>query len=160
MGIGSGGLSEWPIAVWVVLLGVGVFVGQYAVLRWRQSRTRAQESAAEHRLLEAASRLREYAAGHLQRLPDNWEEAGGSPDDSVAYRPVPRLTLDERLILVHDAGPVRRIVEFPALREGRGVVLCSGRVLVVTESAFERLVESDNALRRRLGLEPIEIAGA
>ncbi|HOJ73635.1 MAG TPA: hypothetical protein PL151_09165 [Phycisphaerae bacterium] len=154
MGSESGGVSEWPIAVWIVLFGVGVLVGRYAFLRWQQSRNRTEEAAAERRLLEAASRLREYATAHLQRLPAA-EEVGGLFDGSVAYRPVPRLTLDERLILVHDAQPVRRIVEFPALREGRGVVLCSGRVLVVTESAFARLIEADNALRQRLGLAPI-----
>lgn len=159
MGGGPMGPGDWPVAVWIVLLGVVAFLGQYAVLRWRWGVARAQGAQAERRLVEAASRLRDYATANLQRLPESWEQAGWIPDAPIAYRPIPRLALDERLILVHDARPTHQILEFPSLREGRGVVLCNGRMLVVTESAFEKLMEADNALRQRLGLEAIAEQG-
>jgi hypothetical protein len=153
MGLNLAGLNEWPIAAWVILLGIVLFVGQYGVLRWRWSQARPRGREAERRLTEAASRLRDYADANLQRLPDRLQEAGLEAG-AIAYRPIPSLTLDERLILLHDAQPEHKLLEFPTLRDGRGVVLCSGRLLLVTESAFEKLIEADNALRSRLGLDP------
>ena len=69
---------------------------------------------------------------------------------------MPRIALDDKLILIHDAEPIHRILEFPRLRSGRGVVLCNGRLLMITEEAWDKLREADDALRERRGLEPIE----
>lgn len=151
MGHATAGIGDWPVAAWVVVLGVLVFVCKYAVLRWRWAACQPAARQAERRLIQAASRLRDYATANLQRLPDRLEEAGGA-DDLIAYRPVPRLTLDGRLILLHDAAATRKVLEFPNLRDGRGVVFCNGRILVVTEDAFDKLLAADEALREKLGL--------
>lgn len=152
MGHLTGSIADWPLAAWVVLIAIAVFIGKYALLRWQWAAYQASASQAERRLYQAAAGLREYAGRHLQRLPERLEETGFEPAGTVAYRPVPRLGLDERLILLHDAGPARKVLEFPSLRDGRGVVFCSGRMLVVTEEAFEKLLAADDALRERLGL--------
>lgn len=148
-------ISEWPIAVWVVLVCVVWFLGRYAVLyrRWRGSRGEAL--VVERRLAEAASRLRSYATGNAQRLPDRLEEAGPGSGEGIVYRPVPSLTFDERLILLHDARPVRTLLQFPHLRKGRGVILSNGRVLELTEEAFEKLLDADDRLRQSLGLQEL-----
>jgi hypothetical protein len=149
-------MSEWPLAAWVILIGLGIFVGRYLVLYVHWRRGLRDEQAAEHRLTSAASRLRSYAEKHGQCLPERLENADGAPDDAVAYRPAPSLTLDERLVLLHDARPTRNLLQFPSLRPGRGVVLCSGRILVLTEEAFQQLIAADNRLREKLGLSAIE----
>ena len=48
-----------------------------------------------------------------------------------------------------------RVIEFPALRDGRGVVFCSGRYRVVSEEAWDKLRMADDALRLKLDLEPL-----
>lgn len=155
MGQATAAIGDWPVAAWVVLLGAAVFLGKYALLRWQWFAHQAAARQSELRLTMAAAALRAYADGHLQRLPDRLDEVGIDPDEPIAYRSVPRLTTDERLILIHDAAPVRKVLEFPSLRDGRGVLLCSGRLLVVTEAAFEKLLAADDALRARLGLATI-----
>ncbi|MBI4579990.1 MAG: hypothetical protein HY718_09835 [Planctomycetes bacterium] len=149
------GLNAWPIAVWVVAVAAAAFAARFTLLSWWCWQARAEGLAAERRLTEAATRLREYASANLQRLPERLEEALSGSCTHLAYRPVPRLTLDERLILVHDARPTHKLMEFPNLRDGRAVVLCSGRLLVVTEEAFEKLVQADDALRQQHGLEAV-----
>lgn len=147
-------LGDWPIAAWVILILLTAFLGRYSLLRWHWKKSRPAALAAEQSLVEAASRLREFAAEHQGRLPQAMEEVGGDPA-WLTYRPVPSLTLDERLILVHDAASTHKLLEFPSLQDGRGAVLCSGRLLVLTEAAFDKLVAADDMLRGRLGLGPI-----
>lgn len=149
-------LTEWPIAAWVIVLGAALFAGQYTVLRWRWRQARPHGREAEQRLAKAASLLREYAAARREELPARLEDIGIETGGPIAYRRVPRLTLDERLVVLHDAHPEHRLLEFPKLQEGRGVVPCSGRLLVVSQSAFEKLLEADDTLRIRLGLEPVD----
>lgn len=146
-------LGGWPIAAWVLVLAVAVLLGRYAFLYAGYRRFGAEGRLAERNLVEIASRLRGYAGSHLQTLPAQLEEVSPGRSHGVAYRPVPRLTLDERLVLLHDDRPTHKLLQFPQLRDGRGVVLCSGRLLVVSEEAFEKLLQADDVLRQRLGLE-------
>lgn len=153
-------LREWPIAVWVVLAAALFFVVEYVVLRIRQGRSREASQVAEKRLLRVATALKNYAEAHLKTLPGSLDELHLPDTAEVAYRPVPRINQDEKLILVHDREPVHQVLEFPALRRGRGVVFCSGRFRVVSEEVWDKLLVADDALRDRLGLDPVGARGA
>ena len=153
MGMSLAPLKDVPLAGWIILLAGLAFVGEYAVLRYRQRRFALAAQLAERRLTQFATALRDYAAANLQRLPLELEELQLGDSQAVVYRPASRLNLDERLILLHDRLPTHKVLEFPALRDGRGLVLCNGRLLVVSEDAFDKLIAADDALRQRLGLE-------
>lgn len=146
-------MSRIPIAVWVLLLLVLFFVGEYVWLRVRLAGYQAASDAAERRLVAFATALRNYARDNLQRLPGSLEELNLPNSEGVVYRTIPRLNLDEKLILVHDAAPVHKVLEFPMLRDGRGVIFCSGRMHIVSEEVFEKLLAADTALRERLEIE-------
>jgi hypothetical protein len=146
-------LENVPVAGWIVLFAGAAFIGEYAVLRFRQRRSVRQAEHAERRLVYFAAALRNHAVASMQRLPDTLEELKLPDSQALVYRPAPRLNLDERLILLHDREPTHKVLEFPMLRDGRGLVLCSGRLLVVSEDAFEKLIAADDALRQRLGLD-------
>ena len=99
-------------------------------------------------------RCRSSTWPRFERLPQGTLDELNLPDaEHVAYRPIPRLNLDEKLILVHDAGPAHKVIEFPSSRDGRGVIFCSGRMHIVSEDVFEKLLAADDALRERLGLD-------
>jgi hypothetical protein len=150
MGFNLAPLQNVPVVVWIVLLAAAAFVGKIAVLYFQQRRSAPIALAAERRLIQAATALRDYAAGHLQRLPESLEAIGVAGSPTLVYRPVARLNLDDRLVLLHDREPTHRVLEFPVLRDGRGLVLCGGRLLVVSEEVFEKLIAADDALRERL----------
>jgi hypothetical protein len=144
--------ANWPIAAWVVLILVAVFLGEYIALQVRRRRHSTAAHEAQRRLVRFATALRNYALGSGQRLPTSLRELGLPESERVAYRPSRRIDEDERLILVHDREPTQKVLEFPSLRDGRGLVFCGGRLHVVTEEAFEKLLAADDALRERLGL--------
>lgn len=152
MGWNLAPLENVPVAGWIILLAVAAFVGEYAVLRFRLHRSAPLAQESERRLVRFATALRDHAAANLQRLPDTMEELQLSGAEALVYRPVTRLNLDERLVLLHDREPSHKVLEFPMLRDGRGLILCSGRLLIVSEEAFEKLIAADDALRQRLGL--------
>jgi hypothetical protein len=149
------GVRDWPITVWVVLLGVTAFLAEYVYLRVRHARYRTAGVEAERRLVRFATALRNYARDNHQALPATLAELNLPESRHVCYRHVPRLDLDVKLMVVHDAAPVHKVLEFPSLRDGRGVVFANGRLHVVSEEVFEKLIVADDALRERLGLEPV-----
>jgi hypothetical protein len=148
-------MSGLPVAIWVILFAAALFVGEYVWLRMRHAQHRATGDVAERRLVAFATALRNYAKDNLQRLPDSLDELNLPGAEAIAYRPIPRLNLDEKLVLVHDASPLHQVIEFPALREGRGVIFCSGRLHIVSEDVFDKLIAADDGLRERLGLESV-----
>jgi hypothetical protein len=147
-------IKDLPVAGWVILLATAAFLGEYVVLRFRQQRFAGRAREAQRRLTWIATALRNHAAGNLQRLPASLDELKLPDSPGVAYRPAPRLNLDEKLILLHDREPTHKVLEFPVLRDGRGLVFCSGRLLVVSEEVFQKLIAADDALRERLGIAP------
>lgn len=149
-------MRDWPIAVWVILGAAAVFIGELVYLRVRLWKHGQASQEASKRLSRFATALRNYAEDHGQLLPDSLQELNLPEANSVTYRPCGRLDLDEKLILLHDAHPSHKVMEFPALRDGWGVVFCSGRFHVVSESILEKLIAADDALRERLELEPVE----
>lgn len=148
-------LDILPVPAWILLVLGAVFVAEYVILRVRLHRHRDDAARAEATLLSVATALQRYATQHRDALPSSLDILGIPTDGGVFYRPAPSLSFDERLILVHDAHPTRRIIEFPHLRPGRGLILCTGRFLVVTEDAYDKLVAADDALRDKLGLPMI-----
>lgn len=146
---------DWPISVWVILLAAAAFVVEFIYLRVRQRQYQAAGREAERRLVRFATALRNYARDNNQALPASLDELNLPESEHVCYRYVPRLDLDVKLMLVHDAAPVHKVLEFPALRDGRGVLFANGRLHVVSEEVFQKLIVADDALRERLGLEPI-----
>ena len=147
MGMNLAAISDLPVAAWIVLLAAAAFVGEYVLLRLRQRRSARAAELSERRLALLATALRDYAAANMQRLPATLAELGAAGAEAVAYRPAPRLNLDARLILLHDREPTHKVLEFPVLRDGRGLVFCSGRLLVVSQEVFEKLIAADDALR-------------
>ena len=103
--------------------------------------------------LRAIKRLMETGMRPGKLIEQSLEELNLPGTDALTYRPAPRLNLDEKLILLHDAAPVHKVVEFPVLRDGRGVIFCSGRMHIVSEEVFEKLLAADDALRERLELD-------
>jgi len=155
MGLNLALLKDVPVAGWIVLLAAAAFVGEFAVLHFRQRRFAPRAQDAERRLTRFATALRDHAAANLQRLPPTIEELKLPGSETAIYRPATRLNLDGRLVLLHDREPTHKVLEFPVLRNGRGLVLCNGRLLVVSEEVFEKLIAADDALRERLGLDPV-----
>jgi hypothetical protein len=147
-------ISSWPIAVWVLLVAAAVFAARVTFLVIQRWRYLSADRQAERKLLAVAAALKRYAEEHDGDLPEKLTDLGWPADDSVAYRPVPRIDLDEKLILACDARPGRKVIEFPMLRDGRGVVFCSGRFHVATEAAFEKMIAADDRLRERLAVKP------
>lgn len=149
-------MRDWPIAIWVILGATAIFLGELVYLRVRLWRHEHGSQEATKRLSRFATALRNYANAHGQCLPDTLEDLNLPESETVTYRPCGRLDLDERLILVHDRGPYHKVMEFPALRDGWGVVFCSGRIHVVSEAVLDKLIVADDALRERHELEPVE----
>lgn len=143
------------ITFWILTLAALFFFGEYFWLRVRHNRHRAMGDAAERRLVGFATALRNYARDNLQRLPESLDELKLPDADCIVYRPIPRLNLDEKLILIHDATPLHKVIEFPSLRDGRGVIFCSGRLHIVSEDVFDKLIAADDGLRERLGLDSV-----
>jgi hypothetical protein len=145
----------WPVATWILVVTGVVFLGRLAMLLLQGGRERARTQAVSNRLARAAGWLHERTQSNPGRLPGTPDELPAWFRDVLCYRPVPRLELDGRLIVVHDAAPICKVLEFPYLRDGRGVLFSSGRCILVSEAVFEKLIAADDELRRRLGLAPI-----
>lgn len=135
----------------VVALAVAVVV-QYVRLWLRRRAHQVDADRALDRLEVLGTQLRDYAARHNQQLPAGLAVLGGEESNTVVYRPTPSLTLDPRLILLHDRWATQKLIEFPNLRDGRCVMFCSGRLHVVSQEAFEQLIAADRRLRLKLGL--------
>lgn len=58
---------------------------------------------------------------------------------------------DPRMMILHDDAPRRPLAAFPRLTHGRLVLFATGRIVLVSESAFEKLIEADDALRDARG---------
>ncbi len=149
-------MSDWPVTVWVILGAGAIFIGEFIYLRYRLWQHEQDGEVAKKRLSRFATALRNYANAHGQLLPDSLEELNLPESETVVYRPCGRMDLDEKLILVHDAASYHKVLEFPSLRDGRGVVFCSGRIHVVSEELVDKLLVADDALRERLELDPVQ----
>jgi hypothetical protein len=129
---------------------------QYIRLIWQRRLNQAASIEAERRLNLVAMALHRYAEDHDGLLPDELDQLKMPLASELVYRPVPRMDTDGKLIVLHDVEPKHQVIEFPSLRAARGVVFASGRMRIVTEEAFEKLVAADRALRERIGLRDLD----
>lgn len=145
-----------PPAVWAIVALTGFGLARWIHLRQAvqlgPDETRAREALGD--LYGALRRAAEAGDGRLpSSLADLTEVAGrsGQIDPSRwQYRPVEGGPLDPRLLVVCDAAAIRPMMQFPRLTRGRLILFWSGRVVLVPESAFERLITADDALREKL----------
>lgn len=148
-----------PVFVWVLgLVGLGGGAW-YAHLAVRQAQGRAAGEASLRGLRRLYEAVRSFAETHQKRLPPTLSELAPEMADGFAYRPIPRRDLDDRLVVAYDRQPRHTVIDFPRLRGGRGVLLITGKTIVVTEEQLEKLLHADNALRAKLGLDELEIVG-
>jgi hypothetical protein len=150
-------LLQVPLFVWVMVITLTAAGVAYLVLLRRKTRAHPQAEASMRALREMAAAIGSFAAAHQQRLPDTLEELAPGLAATLVYRPVPRRDLDSRLVVAYDRSPNHLLMDFPALRRGRGTLLLSGRTMVLTEEQLEKLLIADNNLRASLGIEPLEL---
>lgn len=130
-----------------------------AALRWLQLVARVRSGAAGLRegerglrALHGALVVAHVDSGSLPEAPP--VEAA---DVGAAYRPVPGLDRDPRLVVAHEARAVQMVLRFPRIEPGRLVLFADGRVELFAEGAVERLIAGDNVLRQRLELPEIPL---
>jgi len=143
-------LKSIPAVAYIVVIGGVLLLARYLQLTVAARGPAATDSAAA--LLKLHRALRDYAAAHAGRLPNSLAEINLA-DPAITYRPAAAPNPDEKLLIAHDATPSRTIIEFPHARPGRNVLFLSGRVRLVSESAFDKLIEADDAYRAKLGYE-------
>ena len=134
---------------------MAVVVVAALLLAWRHWHLRQTADVHEEACLRDRDRLaglylalRAFVSQH-GRPPRALSELPNVDADGWVYRELPAADCDEKLLVAHDDAARRKIVEFPSVRLGRLVLFWSGRVRLVTESAFEKLIAADDAVRER-----------
>jgi hypothetical protein len=136
-----------PVLVWVILIAALLLIARYMYLVFAASQAAGPDTQP---LLAALHRaLRRFGDEHGGRMPDSLDDLDVAGCEDITYRPIASLRADEKILVAHDAAPTRRVLEFPHLRPARNVLFWSGRVRLVSESAFEKLIEADDAFRAR-----------
>jgi hypothetical protein len=149
-------LAGLPVVVWVAIVGVAAMVLLLVRVAWIVRRNVPEARAAEFDLKQAADALRAYAAEHGGALPGTLSLVVPELADRIVYRPVPAADCDPKLLIAYNKKAAHQVAEFPTTRRGRGVLFLNWRLHVVTDEAFEKLIEADDRLRDKLGLERIQ----
>lgn len=138
-------LATIPPVGWLVIAALLA-----VVVRWIQIRIAAgagpDEAEARNRMSDIFMLLRRTTADSKHLLAEARE---ASAQANMTLRDVDPSGIDPRRILLHDAQPVRPIAAFPRMIRGRLVLLGTGRIVLVSESAFEKLLGADEALAAR-----------
>lgn len=145
---------------WVVFGGALILAGHWLSLRLRLRAVAGAHAEAERHLAAAAALLRRFADEHAGQMPQAPVAEMAETAPGVTYRSVPHERCDGRLLVLHDAEPRRRVIEFPVLRAARGVWFLNGRTLVVSEEAFDKLVVADDALRAKLAIDVYDLGAS
>lgn len=140
-------LHRVPFLVWLILAAALLLLARYIYLVAQASHTPDQDT--QPLLLRLHAALRQFAHNNAGRMPESLDELDFAGGDVITYRPIASVLADQKILVAHDATPSRRVLEFPHLRPARNVLFWSGRVRLVSESAFERLIEADDAFRAR-----------
>lgn len=144
-------LKSIPAIAYIVVIGGVLLLARYLkLLAAARPDGAAPDSAPVLANLHRA--LSDYSKQNFGRLPNSLAEISFS-NPVITYRPAAVPNPDEKLLIAHDAAPSRAIIEFPYSRPGRNILFLSGRVRAVSESAFEKLIEADDAFRAKLGYE-------
>lgn len=145
-------LTSIPPVGWLVIAALlAVFV------RWVQIRLATaggpDEPAARNTMTDIYLAIRREAASATNTIADARIAAARA---NMVLRDVDPTAIDPRRIILHDDRPVRPIAAFPRMIRGRLVLLGTGRIVLVSESAFEKLLEADDALAGRKAADPEE----
>ncbi len=145
-------LMSIPPGAWLVLAALlAVFV------RWVQLRIASSggpdESQARNQMTDIYLLLRQSANAAEQKTA---EARAAAERASMVLREMDFTAIDPRRILLHDDRPIRPIAAFPRMIRGRLVLLGTGRIVLVSESAFEKLLEADQALAARGATDIVE----
>lgn len=136
-------LASIPPVGWLVIAAVLA-----VVVRWVQIRLATadgpDESAARNMMTDIYVSLRR--AGAINAVA---EARAAAASAGMVLRDVDPTAIDPRRIILHDDHPSRPIAAFPRMIRGRLVLLGTGRIVLVSESAFEKLLEADQALESR-----------
>lgn len=138
-------LSSIPPVGWLVIAALLA-----VVVRWVQIRLAAtggpDETTARNQMSDIYLMLR-----HAANKPRDAIDVAGAAAAraNMTLRKVDPAAVDPRRILLHDDRPIRPIAAFPRMIRGRLVLLGTGRIVLVSESAFEKLLEADQALAAR-----------
>ena len=138
-------LAAIPPVGWLVIAAILA-----VVVRWVQIRIAASqgpdEAAARNKMTDIFLMLRRAAAGSADMIDAPLAAAARA---NMVLRETDAGTIDPRSVVLHDDRPIRPIAAFPRMILGRLVLLGTGRIVLVTESAFEKLIEADQSLRDR-----------
>ncbi len=140
-------LHRVPILVWIIIAAALLLLARYIYLVAQASQTPENDTQPLLQRLHAA--LRQFAHNNAGRMPESLDELNFPNAEAITYRPIASVLADQKILVAHDATPSRRVLEFPYLRPARNVLFWSGRVRLVSESAFDRLIEADDAFRAR-----------
>jgi len=139
-------LTAIPPVGWLVI--AALIAG---LVRWIQLRiaigNNDDEAHARNRMTDCYITLRrtgELTKNEIDDVRNAASQAG------MTLRDFDPAEVDPRHLILHDDAPRRPIAAFPRLAYGRLVQFWSGRIVLVTESAFEKLLEADDALRDKL----------
>lgn len=123
-----------PLVVLLLIAGGAVAHGAYRW--WTVARGRAEAD-------RAAQRLRDAAPGS---------------GDAWIWRAIPTECAEPLLVVGYERECRHRVLQYPLVQPARHVRFADGRVHLMTESALERTLEADDALRDKLGLQPADEA--
>lgn len=132
-------LASIPPGAWLVIAALLAVVVRTIQIRIAAAEG-PDESEARNRMMDIYLMLRRAS------LADAQSAAAGA---NMVLRDVALPDIDPRRILLHDSQPVRPIAAFPRMIRGRLVLLGTGRIVLVSESAFEKLLEADQGLASR-----------
>jgi hypothetical protein len=161
-------MTEWirSVGVWaapLALAALGVWVAFGFIRRSAANAlANAELPKAEELLRGIRLALGQYAESHGLRLPGAISELD-LPDDlaeyasRLAFRPAPDVKCDERLILLYERNARFKVSEFAAVQPARLLMLLSGKIMLLSDGAFARLLQADNTVREKAGLEPVEM---
>lgn len=138
-------LASMPPGAWLIIAALlAVFV------RWVQLRIASaggpDESVARNQMTDIYLLLRQSVNSGEEKLT---EARAAAERARMVLREMDFAAIDPRRILLHDDRPIRPMAAFPRMIRGRLVLLGSGRIVLVSESAFEKLLEADQALATR-----------
>lgn len=111
--------------------------------------------AALHGLVLALRVAREQGAADTCAHELSHAKRGGGGGRYV-WRDVPAGCDEGKLVLAYEPDGRHKVLQYPVLRPGHHVRFSNGRVHLMTDSALEKTLEADDALRDKLGLEPVE----
>lgn len=141
--------SGMPLLVGAMAVGGLFLLLAYARLLYLRRPHTAAGAEAEADLCRVSRLLEEYARRHEGALPADLASLDASLAERVVYRPVGTASVDPKTLVAFGRTATHRVIEFPFLRKGRAVLFAGGKLRVVTDEVWAKLVEADDRFRER-----------